>query len=78
MFVFAEGCAEDCHGHGECVMESDEWMCVCRKGYDGHYCHIPIETSCTDAADNDNGRSLQFVNFFIFAALQGLQFSRVR
>ena len=47
------GCADDCHGHGQCQVTGQKWHCVCEPGFSGDHCEIVQETQCDDNDDND-------------------------
>lgn len=54
------GCVNDCNGNGVCRLFSGEWKCSCHTTYFGENCSLPIESSCDDGVDNDNGINIKF------------------
>lgn len=38
------------------VVENVAWQCQCDYGWWGPDCGVPLETTCSDELDNDNGK----------------------
>lgn len=61
-FIFTEGCANGCSGHGECnrqageLSDQEEWACTCENGFSGLDCSVQLESNCGDNIDNDKGK----------------------
>lgn len=60
--VCTEGCPGLCNGNGRCTLGNSGWYCVCQLGWRGTGCDTSMETSCSDAKDNDGGKQIQVCN----------------
>ncbi|ELU08904.1 hypothetical protein CAPTEDRAFT_159800 [Capitella teleta] len=49
-----DGCPNDCHNNGACLLFHDRWRCSCKEGWKGKECRIAMETECEDGLDGDN------------------------
>ena len=51
----ADGCPNNCHGHGSCQRFRDGWRCSCMDGWKGEACDVAMESDCNNGVDDDGG-----------------------